>query len=97
MNYLTDLGDEIRRELPENLVPPDDAEQLFTIYAVLLLSKGAAVTAADVHNAWVAWMVCRGETHRSMVPFDRLDRATRAEDSPFVAAIQRVAARYSAR
>lgn len=61
------------------------------MYAVLLLAKGESVSAEDVHNAWVAWMAARGEIHESMRPFSELTSATKAEDSPFVMAIRRVA------
>ncbi len=93
MIYLEQLAAEIRQAVPEQAMPQDNAIDLFTIYAVLLLAKGEAVRREDVHNAWVAWMLSKGETgHDSLVPFSDLDPATQAEDSPFVAAIRTVAA-----
>lgn len=93
MSYLRDVAEEIRRELSPKLVP-DDSDNLFLVYAVLALVKGTAVTAEDVHNAWVAWMEMRGERHESMVRFAVLDRGVRAEDDPFVTAIRTVAIRH---
>jgi hypothetical protein len=54
-----------------------------------LYSQG--ISAEDVHNAWVAWMVSKGVEHESIVPFSELPAATQTEDSPFVLAIRSVA------
>lgn len=94
MNYIDALAAEIREEVPSGSLPGENTEDLFRIYAVLLLAKRASVTRGDVHDAWVAWMAMRGEQHESMAPFDELPAATRAEDSAFVQAIRRVAARH---
>jgi hypothetical protein len=48
----------------------------------------------DVHNAWVAWMLDKGETHESIVPFVELSAETQAEDSPFMVAVRTVAQRH---
>lgn len=91
MSYVAELAEAIRAELPAKLIPPDDGELLFVLYAVLVLSKGADVTREDVHHAWAAWMTYRGQAHESLVPFDQLPASTKAEDEPFVRAIRRVA------
>jgi hypothetical protein len=93
--YLDVLADEIRREVPVDALPDDNTDDLFRSYAVLLLAKGEEVSRQDVHNAWVAWMSARGEEHESMRPFEQLPDDTKAEDSPFVLAIRRVAVRRS--
>jgi hypothetical protein len=93
MNYIDALAHEIRGEVPDGALPQENTDDLFRVYAVLLLSKGAEVTRGDVHDAWVAWMTMRGKHHVSMVPFDELDVVTRDEDSIFMKAIRRVAAR----
>jgi hypothetical protein len=90
LNYLADLAQQIRREVPAALVP-NDADDLFVLYAVLARAKGAAVTVEDVHDAWVAWMTLRGERHESMRAFAELPADIRAEDEPFTAAIRHVA------
>jgi hypothetical protein len=91
MTYLNTLAEEIRRAVPPDALPSGDTSSLFRIYAVLLLAKGQAVTREDVHNAWVAWMLDKGETHESMVPFAELSAETKAEDSPFMVAVRSVA------
>ena len=63
---------------------------------MLLLAKGQEVTREDVHNAWVAWMLERGETHESMVPFAELSAETQAEDSPYMVAVRTVARQHGA-
>lgn len=93
MSYLRQLADEIRAVLPHKTVPAD-SDELFLLYALLALVKGNAVTAEDVHNAWVAWMEMRGERHESMVRFGELAQDVRAEDDPFVAAIRTVVSRH---
>ena len=89
MNYLEELAERIRAEVPADALPDEDTRELFLIYAVLARAKGTAVTAADVHDAWVAWMTSRGEQHESMREFDKLEGDVKAEDSPFVLAIRR--------
>ena len=90
MTYLETVAEEIRRAVPADALPDEDTAGLFLIYAVLLLARGADVTREDVHNAWVAWMVSRGERHDSMRPFAELPPETQAEDSPYVVAIRTV-------
>lgn len=97
LTYISRLALEIRDEVPTDKIPSTNTEELFLLYAVLLLAKGEAVTREDVHNAWVAWMTSRGEQHESMVPFTELPANIQAEDSPFAYAIKRVAQRQRER
>ena len=92
LNYLAEDAARIRASLPKGTSVPDDAEALFLLYAVLMRAKGVAVQAEDVHDAWSAWMTSRDPEHESVVPFEDLDTATRAEDYPFLQAIRRAAA-----
>jgi hypothetical protein len=92
MSYLRELSEAIRAEVPARLIP-EDADDLFLIYAVLARVKGEQVTEEDVHDAWTAWMETRGQRHQSMVPFDQLPQEVRVEDRPFVAAIHAVTGR----
>jgi len=69
-------------------VPDGDSLPLFRIYAVLVLVKGERVTAADVHNAWSAWMCGEDPGHRSLKPFEELSPEGRAQDEPFADAIR---------
>lgn len=93
MTYIEEIANAIRSEVAPSALPCGDSSNLFLMYAVLLLARGQDVSREDVHNAWVAWMVSRGEEQASMVPFDQLPSGTQAEDSPFVAAIRTVAER----
>ena len=56
LTYLDGLGTRIRSQVPEGGPAGREHPRLFRIYAALLLAKGVAVTAEDVHNAWAAWM-----------------------------------------
>jgi hypothetical protein len=94
VSYLADIADEIRAEVPAELLPDEASGLLFLMYALLLLAKGTEVTREDVHNAWAAWKTHRRESHGSLVPFKDLSPDTRAEDDPFVRAIHKVAQRH---
>lgn len=91
MSYLDDLGEQIKGRIAPRLLPHEDTDQLFRLYALLARVKGAEVSAADVHDAWSAWMAGLDPAHKSLRPFDELDAETRAADEPFVAAIRAVA------
>jgi hypothetical protein len=91
MNYVEQVAKAIRNEVPEDALPESDTDSLFIFYAVLCLTKGSKVSGEDVHDAWSAWMTLRGEQHESLVPYQELPAEVRAEDSPFVVAIRRVA------
>jgi hypothetical protein len=91
MTYLEELATAIREAVQEEALPDGDTTSLFLMYAVLLLAKGEGVSQDDVHNAWVAWTIIKGEHHQSSVPFSALPPATQSEDSPFVLAIRTVA------
>ena len=95
VGYLTQLAQEIRDEVPPDLLPDGDLNLLFSMYAVLALAKGAAVEEEDVHNAWVAWMIHEGKSHRALRPYRLLPATTRRLDGPFVRAIRAVANRIS--
>lgn len=88
-NYIDELADAIRRRTPSELLPRDaeDLRRLFRLYALLACAKGRQVGLRDVHDAWVVWMLERGESHESMVPFEDLPMAVQQEDLPFVKAI----------
>jgi hypothetical protein len=64
---------------------------LFRIYAVLALVQGERVTAADVHDAWSAWMCGEDPSHPSLKPSAELAPDIRVQDEPYVAAIRAVA------
>ena len=91
MSYLDELAAHIEREVPAKMLPARDTKLLFRLYALLLLAKGTAVTAPDVHNAWAVWMQEIDPGHDAIRPFGELDSAAQASDEPFVAAIKSVA------
>lgn len=91
MTYLDELADEIKERVPRHLLPDGNTDGLFRLYALLAFAKGSTVDAADVHNAWSAWMQERDSEHRSIKPFRELDPQTQASDEPFVEAIRAVA------
>lgn len=91
MNYLDRIAIQIRKRVPKSDLPDDDTHALFRTYAVLLLAKGVDVTPADVHNAWVAWMLSINPSHESLVPFTALDPDTASDDDIYADAIQAVA------
>lgn len=93
MNYLDRLAAEIQREAHPEASPPDEDLPLYRQYAVLLLAKGQAVTAEDVHNAWAAWASDNDSENEDLKPFKELSLAVQRRDEPYVDAIQRVAVR----
>jgi len=97
VTYLREIAAEIQEEVGRVALPDLDTTVLFDLYALLALTLGADTTPRDVHHAWVAWMLSRGETHESMVPFEALPPAVRAEDVPFARAIGVVAVRRRSR
>jgi hypothetical protein len=91
--YLERDAELIRQRLPEGTAVPEDSDDLFLMYAVLLRAKGVGVQASDVHDAWSAWMLRVDPGHESIRPFGELDAETRGEDGPFLVAIRAAAAR----
>lgn len=91
LNYLDALGTKIRAHVPRADLPEENTKDLFRIYAVLLLAKGTAVTAEDVHNAWAAWMSGTDPSHDAIVPFAELTSDMAGDDEPYVKAIRAVA------
>ena len=62
---------------------------------MLVLVKGEATSAADVHDVWAAWKSDRDPDDPDIRPFAELDRPTRQADEPFAKAIRAVAGRIS--
>lgn len=91
MSYISDIADQIRRELPSDALPEGDTKLLFLMYAVLVLTLGQKVQSHHVHDAWAAWMSYIDPSHKSIKPFGELSPNVKDEDQPFVRAIRRVA------
>ena len=82
------IASAVRQRVPDEVLGDEGgADDLFRLYGLLALAKGIDTTAEDVHNAWVVWMVQRGEGHQSLRPFVELPAETQDKDRPFVAAI----------
>lgn len=62
-------------------------ETLTALYTLLALVKGQDVTMKDVHDAWAVWKNNIDKEHKSLVPFERLDRATKNLDAEYANAI----------
>lgn len=92
MNYVDDIAQRIKREVPSDLLPEGDTDLLFRMYAILVLALGEKVEAANVHDAWSAWMSQSDPRHESIKPFNKLPGDVRAQDEPFAKAIRKVAA-----
>jgi hypothetical protein len=93
VNYLDQLAAAIQLAAEPESLPPDTDTPLYRVYAVLLLAKGQAVTAEDVHNAWAAWASEHEPESRHLVPFKELSLEVQQRDRVYVDAIHRVAAR----
>jgi hypothetical protein len=97
VTYLEEVADDIEAEARHGEALDAGMRDLFLAYALLAFAKGDATTAADVHDAWVAWMIGQARSHRSIVPFEELALDVQREDDPFVEAIRRVARRRGLR
>lgn len=93
MSYLDDDAELIRSCLPDRDAVPDNADDLFLLYAVLMRAKGEETEASDVHDAWSAWMARTNPDHESIRPFEQLPASVQSEDTPFLVAIRAAALR----
>ena len=93
MSYVDRIADTIRTALPLNARPDRHAEELYRLYALLVLVRGTNTTMENVHDAWSTWMTAHEPEHESLKPFHDLDPGTRDEDRPYLVAILEVAQR----
>lgn len=91
MSYLDADAELIRSCLPAGTGVPEDSDDLFILYAVLARAKGESTQAADVHDAWSAWMSRSLPDHESIRPYDQLPSSVQSEDTPFLIAIRSAA------
>ena len=70
---------------------PEAQESLYIIYAVIGRAMGVNATAANVHDAWAAWMLSQSPDHPSPRPFEDLDPEIQRKDERYAEAIRRVA------
>lgn len=90
-DYLSLLADAIRREAGDPAVPAERG--LYLRYALLARAKGTAVSAEDVHDAWVSATLEEHPGHPSIRPYADLAPAVQALDASYVRAIRAVVAR----
>jgi len=95
LSYISDIAEQIRREVPSEVLPKGNTDLLFLMYAVLALTVGQDVKPQHVHDVWAAWMAYLDSSHSSIKPFGELSSDTKKEDQPFVNAISRVASRLA--
>ena len=86
--YIGSIAFRIRDRVHESTSPNQSDDELYLLYAVLMLVKGEAVTREDVHNAWAAWKAPIDPDHESIRPFAELSLSVQAEDDPYVEAIR---------
>ncbi|CAM3385372.1 hypothetical protein BST27_28645 [Mycobacterium intermedium] len=91
MSYLDADAELIRSCLPSGTGVPEDSDDLFILYAILMRAKGEGTRAADVHDAWSAWMSRSEPDHESIRPYDQLAPSVQEEDAPFLTAIRSAA------
>ncbi|SLD66911.1 Uncharacterised protein [Mycobacteroides abscessus subsp. abscessus] len=97
MSYLDADAELIRSCLPSGTGVPEDSDDLFVLYAVLMRAKGEGTRAADVHDAWSAWMSRNEPDHESIRPYDQLAPSVQEEDAPFLTAIHSAARLHAER
>jgi hypothetical protein len=91
MNYLDQVALRVERELQDDLRPDARAEELYRVYALLVLVRGAECSLSDVHDAWSTWMAAERPEHPALVPFPALSSEAQEKDRPYLSAIHRVA------
>lgn len=89
MTYLDSDARLIKSLVSAEASPPEGADDLFVLYALLMRVKGDQVTAENVHDAWSVWMRTRDPLHPALVPFEDLSPQARAADIPYVEAIRK--------
>lgn len=90
-NYIRQVADKIRAKFDSSEIKSSQLDDLFDIYAVLVLGKGTNVTNEDVHNAWAAWADEHKSSSEYIVPYCDLSKHVQGEDTPFTKAIKEVA------
>lgn len=66
-------------------------EDLLGHYALLVLTVGENCTKQHVHDAWSVWQNKKQPEHRSIKPFEKLDKDVQSLDEPYKQAVIDVA------
>jgi hypothetical protein len=93
VTYLEVLAGEIYAASHRGAALPDAEKFLYVMYAVVCRALGVKTTAANVHDAWAAWMLSQSPEHPSLQPFDHLSLETQRKDERYAEAIRMVARR----
>jgi hypothetical protein len=83
-NYVQRVLDELTTRFPKL-----DAD-LARLYALLVLTRGASTTLADVHDAWALWRNTTNPAHPSLVPLGELAPEVVERDRKYVDAIHEI-------
>jgi hypothetical protein len=88
--YLDRIAAQVKAKLDREQIP-SDSDQLFHIYAVLVMGRGTATTDEEVHAAWSSWIAAGDPAHESLRPFAELPADVQAMDRAYRDAIRAVA------
>lgn len=95
MNYLDRIAHRVGQELAPDLRPDARAEELYRVYALLVLVRGMDCSLQDVHDAWSTWMAADRPEHPALIPFYELTTDAQQKDRPYLHVIHRVAQELS--
>ena len=82
------LKEELNQELPE---------VLFSCYldlACVSASTGNPITNEAIHDAWSIWKNTIDNTHKSIIPYNKLSIEIQELDTPYTDAVNRAADRF---
>lgn len=97
IDHVTQTANLLRAKFPESTFTRPGMDELLDMYAIFVLTKGAATTNRDVHHAWVIWARRHDPSNPDIISYDDLPKAVQEEDSPFTLAIHEVATMLSSR
>lgn len=90
MNYVSRMRVLVRREFPRS---PDDLVDLFTLLA---LTRGAATTMKDAHDAWAVACNTTRPDDEDLIPFGQLSPEIQKKDRKYMERVHRVVEEYNA-
>jgi hypothetical protein len=86
VNYIDTIAEKIGLRCDMSMAEPSQ-RRLLRIYALLALTTGGDTTSENVHDAWSAWRAGTMPDHKSLIPFEQLDKATQDMDNDYRDAI----------
>ena len=81
------LKEELNQELPEVLFSYLDL-------ACVSASTGTPITNEAIHDAWSIWKNTIDNTHKSIIPYNKLSIEIQELDTPYTDAVNRAADRF---